>query len=290
MSTLTKILVVLLTISTISLCAVVVTYVANADNFREKEKAATAKLRTESQKLKDLRQQFNQQKTRYEQSEDTLNGKLASLQAETETLQADLTNTEREKAALLQKVNNWSSITKDFYETNDKQGQLLQETLEKLKQVRAEQIKQEKELKETSAVLIEKMAIIENLQAQKKQLVEQKTHLQNMLDRHLQPMGKLAAETVTVTPRRDVPRMALPPAKDISLKALVTAVDVKHSMASISIGSADGVKEGMKFHVTRGDDFICDILILDTDTEEAVGVLDLVQQQPKVGDNAATNF
>jgi len=290
LSTLTKILIVLLTISTIALCAVVVTYVANADNFREKEKAAAAKLRTQTQKTKDLQQQLNQQKSRYQQTEDTLDGKITSLQAETESLRADLTSTEREKAALLQKVNNWTSITRDFYETNDQQGQLLQDTLEKLKQVRAEQIKQEKELKETSSVLIEKMAIIENLEAEKKQLIQQKTQLQGKLDQYLQPMGKLAAEPVTVTPRRDVPRMALPPVRDISLKALVTAVDVKHSMASISIGSADGVKEGMKFHVTRGDEFICDILILDTDTEEAVGVLDLIQQQPKVGDNAATNF
>ena len=67
-------------------------------------------------------------------------------------------------------------------------------------------------------------------------------------------------------------------------------MDLKNSMASISIGTADGVKEGMKFHVTRGDQFICDIVIIDTDTEEAVGVLELVQQPPKVGDNASTNL
>jgi hypothetical protein len=46
----------------------------------------------------------------------------------------------------------------------------------------------------------------------------------------------------------------------------------------------------MKFHVTRGDAFICDILIVDVDVEKAVGVLELVQQQPKVGDNASTNL
>jgi hypothetical protein len=50
------------------------------------------------------------------------------------------------------------------------------------------------------------------------------------------------------------------------------------------------VKEGMTFHVTRGDAFICDILITDVDTEKAVGVLQLVQQTPRVGDTAATNL
>jgi hypothetical protein len=46
----------------------------------------------------------------------------------------------------------------------------------------------------------------------------------------------------------------------------------------------------MKFHVTRGDEFICDVLIVNVDTEKAVGVLELVQQSPKVGDNASTNL
>ena len=57
-----------------------------------------------------------------------------------------------------------------------------------------------------------------------------------------------------------------------------------------AIGSADGVKDGMKFHVTRGDNFICDILIIDVDTDKAVGVLELVQQPPKIGDTASTNL
>jgi hypothetical protein len=78
--------------------------------------------------------------------------------------------------------------------------------------------------------------------------------------------------------------------KDLELKGRVTAVDPKNSMAQISIGAADGVKESMKFHVTRGDQFVCDILILDVDAEKAVGILELVQQPPKVGDNVSTSL
>jgi hypothetical protein len=61
-------------------------------------------------------------------------------------------------------------------------------------------------------------------------------------------------------------------------------------MAEISLGSADGVKDGMKFHVTRGEEFICDVLIVDIDADKSVGVLDLVQKQPKVGDNVTTSL
>jgi hypothetical protein len=93
-----------------------------------------------------------------------------------------------------------------------------------------------------------------------------------------------------VTPETGKALPARSVTEPIDLKGQITEVDIKNSLATISMGSADGVREGMKFHVTRGDAFICDILIVDVDTEKAVGVLELVQQPPKLGDNASTNL
>jgi beta-lactamase regulating signal transducer with metallopeptidase domain/type II secretory pathway component GspD/PulD (secretin) len=76
----------------------------------------------------------------------------------------------------------------------------------------------------------------------------------------------------------------------IGLEGVITAIDSKNSLVEISIGSADGVKQNMKFHVIRGDQFICDILVLGLDNAKAVGILDLVQQQPKIGDKVSTNL
>ncbi len=290
MSTLTKILIVLLTLSSIFLCGIVVTYVANADNYRQKYNDIRADKDSLSKKVEGLTEQVNEKIEQKKQLEDKLNGKITSLRGEISELQTNLDNAEREKADLLQKVNNWTSITKDFYQTTDKQGQLLNNTLEELNKVQAEQIRQRKELNETTAALVEKMAIIETLEAENKRMLEEKTELQNRLDQFLQPLGKIAAEPVPVTPREGIARPAVREARDIALQGLVTAVDLKNSVASISIGTADGVKEGMRFHVTRGEEFLCDILIIDVDAEEAVGVLELIQQQPKVGDNVSTNL
>jgi len=290
LSTLTKILIVLLTLSSIFLCGIVVTYVANADNYRQKYNDLRADKDSLSKKVEDLTKQINEKIEQKKQVENKLNSEITSLKAEKSELQTNLDNAEREKAALLQKVNNWTSITKDFYQTTDKQGQLLKNTLDELNKVQAEQISQRKELNETTAALVEKMAIIETLEAENKRIVEEKTELQNKLDQFLQPIGKIAAAAVPVTPRKDVARPATPGARDIALQGLVTAVDLKNSMATISIGTADGVKEGMKFHVTRSNEFLCDILIIDADAEEAVGALELVQQQPKVGDTVSTNL
>ncbi len=70
-------------------------------------------------------------------------------------------------------------------------------------------------------------------------------------------------------------------------------MNLESSLAEISIGAASGVKANMKFHVTRADKFICDIVILDVEPEKAVGTLELMdvtQEQPKAGDNVSTNL
>jgi len=290
LSTLTKILIVLLTLSSIFLCGIVVTYVANADNYRQKYDNLKDERDSLDKKVQDYTKQVNEALEQKKQVENKLSSEITSLKAEKGELQTNFDNAEREKAALLQKVNSWTSITKDFYQTTDKQGQLLKNTLEELNKVQTEQISQRKELNETTAALVEKMAIIETLQAENKRIQEEKTELQNRLDKFLQPIGKTAAAAVPVTPREEAARPATTEARDIALQGLVTAVDLKNSMATISIGTADGVKEGMRFHVTRGNEFLCDILIIDADTKEAVGALELVQQQPNVGDTVSTNL
>lgn len=291
MSTLTKILIVLLTLASIFLCGIVVTYVATAGNYRQQYNNLRSDRDALKETEKSLKKQLNEKIAEKQQMEDELNGEISSLKIELEKVQGQFNAVEGERAQLLQKVNGWTSIIKDFYETNEKQGQLLQNTLNELKKVQTAQIKERKELKETTTSLVERMAIIETLDAEKKRLIEEKTELQNRMDKLLQPMGKVAAGPVPVTP--EVSAAAKPVevgTRDIDLKGLVTSVDLKNSMASISLGTTDGVRKGMKFYVTRGDEFICNILIIDVDAEEGVGVLELVQQQPRIGDNVSTNL
>jgi seryl-tRNA synthetase len=268
----------------------VVTYVGNADNYKEQYTRLKTNRDSLSKKVNSLTDQLNEKIEQKKQSEEELNGEITSLGTELGRLEGELKNAEREKAGLLQKVNSWASIVEDFSETNDKQGQLLKNTLEELNKVQAQQIKERKELTETTAALIEKTAIIETLEAEKRRLLEEKSELQKQLDEFLQPFGKAAAPPTPVTPPKERVRPAEPAVKEISLQGLVTAVDLKNSMASISIGKADGVREGMKFHVTRGDKFLCDILIIDVDAEESVGILELVQQQPRINDTVSTNL
>jgi len=301
LSTLTKILIVLLTISSIFICGIVVTYVANANNYRQMYLALRAEKDSAVQNEESARKELNNFKNDADRQNRQLNSTIDSLRSQVDQSQRNLKTAEAEKDDALRRMNNWEAIVMDFSKTTDSQSQLLKNALDELENLRAKQIKKDKTLKQTETSLLEKMVIISTLDEKAKRLFEEKTELQNRLNQLLRQYGKVVAQPAPVTPPRARVRVAptLPVApsvtaepftRDIGLKGRVTAVDTKNSMAEISIGTARGVTEDMKFHVTRGDEFICDILILDVDTEKSVGILDLIQQTPKVGDNVSTNL
>ncbi len=290
MSNLTKTLIVLLTVLAIFLCGTVVTYVANADNFKQKNAKMKAEMDASQKSEENSLKQLNDEKERKQQMEQDLNKKISAFQADNTELKNSLENAEREKAQLLQKVTTSASAVEGLTKTNEQQGALLAEKLAELKKIESQQIKDHKELNETTAKLIEKMAIIDTMDSKIKRLIEEKTDLQNNLNKTLQPAGKEAVTQPITANKSFAQPVQTVAGGDIGLKGLITAVDLKNSMASISVGAADGVKQNMKFHVTRGSEFICDLIILDVESEEAVGILDLVQQQPNVGDNISTNL
>ena len=291
MSTLTKILIVLLTISSFFLCAIVVTYVATADNYKDKYTA----IRTERDSFKETAaaktEQYNQKEAEKDALENKLNSEISKLNTEIGTLKGELKDAEDQKTTWTQRVSDMASVVETTSQTSSETTKLLMDRQAELTNLKSEQIKLIAQFDDTSATLLEKLAVIQTLEKEKKQLLEEKIELQNRMDKLLQPTGRTPAPVVIVTPKpREIARPAPVIADKIGLKGLVTAVDTKNKMASISIGTADGVKEGMKFHVTRADKFICDILIIDTDAEEAVGALELVQEQPRPGDTVTTNL
>ncbi|MBA7654734.1 hypothetical protein ES703_62623 [subsurface metagenome] len=292
MSTLTKVLIVLLTISSIFLCGIVVTYVANAEDYRQKYVDLNNRERAARENERNTREQLNKTIEQADQQKKMLNNEIALLKKDVDSFKADLAEAQRQKDDALQRVNNWAAIVMDFSKTTDAQRQLLEDTHAELKKIQAEIINEQREHKETTTALIEKMSIVVQLEEQTKRLLEEKTELQSRSDRFLQQFGKVAAAPVPVTPIKEKARVA-PVTRDIALEGLIAEVDLENSLAQISIGAADGVKAGMRFHVVRGDEFICDILIFDVEAEKAVGVLELMeatQRQPRAGDNVSTNL
>lgn len=292
MSTLTKVLIVLLTISSIFLCGIVVTYVANAEDYRQKYVDLNNRERAARENERNTREQLNKTIEQADQQKKMLNDEIAKLEEEVAILETERDEAQRQRDDARRKMDSWAAIVMDFSKTTDAQRQLLEDTHAELKKIQAEIINEQREHKETTTALIEKMSIVAQLEEQTKRLLEEKTELQSRSDQFLQQFGKVAAAPVPVTPIREKARVA-PVTRDIALEGLIAEVDLENSLAQISIGAADGVKAGMRFHVVRGDEFICDILIFDVEAEKAVGVLELMeatQRQPRAGDKVSTNL
>jgi len=267
-----------------------VTYVANTDNYKQKYDRLYVDLQDAVQKRKSVETQLKEEIEKANRLQKTLNDNIASLNLKIQQLEAGLDEADREKALLLRRVDSFASIVEGFTKTNDQQGLLLNNTLARLEKVEAELIKEQSQHKETTRLFFEKMAIIKTLEEKDKRLLEENAELQTKLEQFLRQYGKVLAPPTPVTPVTAKAKPAAPPTRDIRLKGQITIVDLKNSLAEISIGTAHGVKEGMKFHVTRGDQFICDIVILDVEPEKAIGWLELVQDEPKAGDIASTNL
>ncbi|MHC4105283.1 MAG: hypothetical protein ACYSR9_10110 [Planctomycetota bacterium] len=292
MSTLTKVLIVLLTIASIFLCGIVVTYVSNADNYRQMYNDLKADKDAAVENEKNAKKQLNTAIEEAGKQKQLLEENINNLKIEVGKLQTALTDAQRKASEAVAQQNNWRDVTTTFLATNDEQRKLLDGTLTELASVDARRIQGDKELKETTATLIEKLAIIDSLQTKMKLLLEEKTDLQNELGKFLQLSGQTVAAPVAVTPIKDTARVTVP-AVDIGLNGSITRVDIDNSLAQISIGTANGVKQNMKFHVTRADKFICDIVILDVEPEKAIGTLELMdvtKERPKAGDNVSTNL
>ena len=293
MSTLTKVLIVLLTIASIFLCGIVVTYVANADNYKQKFDNLNSSYQAAKRNEDNVKNQFNELQKQTNDEKLDLGNDIASLEEQISKLQSDLATAQRDKDDANRKVNNWAAIVMDFSKTMENYEKLVKNALAERDLKEAELIKQDKELKDTSAALMENMAIVKQLQDESKRLLEEKTELQNKLDQYLRQFGKAIAEPMPVTPEEGAVSLA-PPTRDIDLNGSITEVDLKNLLAEISIGTADGVKEGMRFHLTRGDKFICDIVVLDVWPERAVGWIELLQDQPQnqpqVDDKVSTNL
>jgi len=170
---------------------------------------------------------------------------------------------------------------------------------QKVNALEADRINREKELAETSQALLEKMTIIAQHEDTIRRLTQENQDLGTRLNVYLAKYGQMAAQPpTTVAPGvpgvRPVQLIAAPleGTRALGLSGQVTAVDLRSRLVEISIGSAAGVHQDITFHITRGDQYVADIQIVEVWPDRAVGVLNLVKQgaQPQAGDKVTTNL
>jgi len=290
LSTLTKVLIVLQVVISIFLCGIVVTYVANADDYKERYTRANSSL-SSARRVAD---QAEKERDDYKAQKDAEMAKtvadLTRLQSEIDSLKTNLEAAARQNSDLTNKLARMASTVEASNLTALGQNKQFDKAHADRNTLDLANISLTKDLKETNDLVIEKMALISTQDEKLKRLLEEKSELQNQLEQFMRQYGKTLPTPRPATVVSSKARPAFRKAPGIGLKGLITDLDVQNHLAEISVGSAHGVREEDKFFVTRGDQFVCNILVLDVDSDKSVGVLDLVQLTPRVGDKISTNF
>jgi len=284
LSPITKVLVVLVSLGSIFLCTAVVMYVGNTQNYKalyEQEQDLNKSIVADSASIRRL---SNEKAADFKLREKQLNDRIELLESEKNELAVTLRGAERTSLDYEGRVNTFSGLFASFEQTIGNLEGSLKLTQQQLDMTRAESIKNSKELNEIQDKLYELIVQLQTVEAEKRQLLEEKESLQKLL--------KGQAETTTaigvVTPHTGSARPAVAVATHGSIKGLID--EVSESLVTLSIGSADGVSKGMIFYVTRGDEFVCEVNVTDVDVNMAAGTIGLVRQQPRIGDNVGTQL
>ncbi|HSV98563.1 MAG TPA: hypothetical protein VLI39_00215 [Sedimentisphaerales bacterium] len=298
MSTLTKVLIVLLTVFSIFLCGIVVTYVSNANNEKETASDLRRSLQSAKAKQDSAETQLEEANKAAEALKAELNAKISDLDTRNKELVAQIDDVKRQNSMLMGENQQQRALATQANELATKQHDLAKAAQAQVVALQAEQSNRRKELDETDQMLLERMAVISELEGKVRRLTEENQDVEARLNQYLQQYGRIAAKApVTVAPR---PTTLQPvsaatvaaPSRMIALNGQVTAVDIKNRLAEISIGAAAGVRQEMKFHIIRGDRWVADMLILEVGPDKAVGIVETVQpgMEPRAGDVVATNL
>jgi hypothetical protein len=277
---------VLLSIFSILLCGMIVTFVGNTNNYKEQldqQKQLNTVIQAELAAKEEL---FNTQAKKIAELQKQYEADLQANEGEKNKLASDLRTAQRLAQQYQGQADSWKGVLAGFEQSVRNLQTSLSQTQQQLDQARAQSIKDQKELNQVTANLYEKDVQLRSMEAERRRLLEQKTELENQLVAGGRTQVTASAVPVTSLNRTASPAAASPAGTNV--KGLVTNVD--RNMVTLSVGSADGIKENMVLHITRGDRFLCDVVVTNVDINQSAGVLELVQQQPKAGDTASTHL
>jgi myosin heavy subunit len=262
-----------------------VSFVVNTNNYKVLYEQQKNLYSTSQAEVSELSRLYDEQKTKMAELQSLLEAKILNLQESNNKLIADLQNAERQSQEYQARADSWKGVLTGFEQSIRSLQESLRLTQNQLDQARAQGIKDSKELNQITSELYEKLVQLEAMEADRRRLLEQKKELETQVG---SGFVSAPASVSVVTPLPGPARPAAGISIGADIRGLITEVNA--NMVTLSVGSADGVQKGMVFHVTRGDQFLCDVAVTNVDINKSAGVLELIQQQPRIGDTASTRL
>jgi hypothetical protein len=213
------------------------------------------------------------EQARHQKALAELNNKLQTAQMSSEDLsqrladfQVRIANLEREKSAAVAASENANRALN--LEIEDRRQ--LAQTLDSIRDEIIKLQKQNSDLVAANNLLNQKLNVAEqkirDLDAARVALQQENEELRQKLAVAGPGATRALAEAAT-----DKVEVAAPPTPTVPIKGSVTGVEGNY--ASINVGEADGVKEGMSFIVYRGDKFLANLRIRKVEPNQSAGIL-----------------
>lgn len=281
MSILTKIFVVLVTIFSVALVGMMVSFVARTEDWKSKyedEKAransadTTARFRQEQ--IKQLTDKESERVAMLSAEKNRLDAELSALQTRANAAAAELAEVSQQKNKSEADVSQLTSAVKLLTDIN-------QSVKQELDKRREEVISSETKRIQLADRNNELQGQVDTLQRERKSLNERLVALEKSLDDLRMKVTSAAPTSDSVTPA--------PPSEfvpDVAIRGQVVATDKADSVTfvKINVGSTDRVRENTKFIIHRGNTYVGTMVVTNVDSKASAGRLTLGQGEIKPGD------
>lgn len=279
MTTAAKIFVVLLVLFSVAFSMVTVTFVVQQSNwkqlaldFRSAYQAARVEASSVQALAKTTEVQLQGQIHRLNGQIEQLNGKLNEVQVQLESKDSELVQLKSDRDS----AQTQAERSAQLQELDKKRADRMEQRNRELNEQTTELQKRNLDLDRRVQELTQQVTILDE---QNRALKEQRYALEQQLAA-IQKGGKAGAPV----PAQEVAAGAVGPATPAAVPIKGRVLEVSGTIASISVGSADGVTEGMSFIVYRGSNYLGKIRITTIEPNRSGGDLTLVRGEVRPQD------
>ncbi|MFA4987050.1 MAG: hypothetical protein WC712_10730 [Candidatus Brocadiia bacterium] len=285
MSTVSKILVVVILAFSFALSGISIALFAQRANWKALYAGVTDRAKTEKVALDDQIKELQKQKGDVQNELATIKADRDNLAAETSRLKQDIADKENEK----QRLETLSKQKEDSLNSmNDKVDNLVKE----IDSLNEKMRRDAQDLLETKRNYERVVNQLTTLRDKANSLMLQLKNTQRDLEQ-----AKTDNEGLTLALRKyaEVTKENIPDVKSkVTMRGRVIGVNNEAGIVMLSVGKDDKVARGMEFIVHRGEQYICKIRIESTYPDSCVArvipeTLNTPDAKVEIGDNAFTN-
>lgn len=284
MSILTKLFVVLVSVLSILLVALVVPFVANTENYKALRDADAAKLASAMQTAQERQAEIVGLQTRAAETTEAHRAALAERDTQIAMLTQKLADAEMRAESQQTRLSKMEADLARLTAAEQQHAQFLAAQEAELKARREADVEQKTRL-------IQSADRINELAGQNEQLQQAVRRFREELQARTEERDTLASQ-IQRLPADVRASLSAESASGVFeaqtlLQAQVTEVQQfsGQTFAQINIGANDGVAQNMKFIIHRGDTYLGDLVITLVDDRAAAGVIRMAQGAVQVGDS-----